>query len=145
MKNNFSAILFVRYKGQGCIIVHVLLGKLALPGVFARKINPLNVEFSTQAKNFPVVLPGYPNQNQGYMSYTRISKQTYTQRLLLEIFTNWEPSVALATHNYSHRFTRNLGRKITILAIFPYTSGPTQLKISKPSWEDSLGSPVFPS
>jgi len=40
----------------------------------------------------------------------------------------WEPSVDQVTHSYSHRIPA-LGLKITILAIFPFSSQPTQLRI----------------
>ena len=49
----------------------------------------------------------------------------------------WKPSVAQGTHSYSHCLPA-LCRKLR------FKSGPTQLKISNPSYEHSPGSPEFP-
>ena len=48
---------------------------------FPIKVNPLNLDFSDQAKNIPVILPSFPIKTwgksvQGFMSYDRIHKQT---------------------------------------------------------------------
>ena len=53
-----------------------------LPGnkIFANKVDQLNLDFQTQAKMFPMVLPRSPikiwKSVKGFMSYDRIFKQT---------------------------------------------------------------------
>ena len=63
------------------------------------------------------------------------------KRVLILFLLAWEPSVAQVTHSYSHRLPA-VGLELRNLNIYFFQ--PSQLRISKPSFEHSRGSSEFP-